>query len=114
MKADLSKEVKRTLRELCSQAYEAEMRQSLQDLSREFDRWKGGEIDSFELSNLIHEYHQGPNRKLYSQYQGNALIELNVASAIHRGLISCEGLDQEVLEVLERQLVFLESTDRDE
>jgi hypothetical protein len=49
------------MRSRCGLAHEAELRQALSDLSREFDRWKASRIDSFELADRIHKFHHGPN-----------------------------------------------------
>lgn len=47
---ELPRPSKRALRSLSHQAHEAELGRALHELSRHFDGWKAGEIDSFELS----------------------------------------------------------------
>ncbi len=61
---ELPKPIKRAMRSLCGLAHETELRQALNDLSREFDRWKDVRIDSFELADRIHKFHHGPNREI--------------------------------------------------
>ena len=109
-----SKNLKRMLRELSGQAYEMELQRELAALSQQFDRWSRDEIDSFELSDAIHQFHNGPSRELFSRDQ-DGLLEFNVASAVHRGLIRRDALPQPVLEALGPQLAYLESAlDHDE
>lgn len=62
------KRIKRLLRELAAKAHEEELRRALTPLAKAFDRWSRGEVDSFELSDLIHEFHQGPSRDLFVRY----------------------------------------------
>lgn len=45
---ELPKPIKRATNSRCGLAHEAELRQALSELSREFDRWKDARIDSFE------------------------------------------------------------------
>ena len=36
----------------------ANLRKALSELRVQFDRWGRGEIDSFELNDLVHRFHQ--------------------------------------------------------
>lgn len=69
MKQDMPKNIKRDLRSLVRLAHEAELRKALEDLHADFERWKSGEIDSFDMADLVHKFHDGPNRELHSIYQ---------------------------------------------
>ena len=56
---DIPKRVKRLLREYASAAHEEELRRALLPLAEAFKRWEHGDLDSGELSDLIHRFHQG-------------------------------------------------------
>lgn len=63
-----SKVIRRKLREFAGLAHEAELRQELGHLAAQFDEWRAGCLDSFELSDRIHEFHNGPSREIYNRY----------------------------------------------
>lgn len=97
--ADIPKRVKRLLREFAGQAHEAELREALKPLAEAFKRWERNELDSFELSELIHGFHQGPARDVYVRYTHNYLSD-PVASAIASGLIDRTTVPAELLDHL--------------
>lgn len=100
-----TKSENRELRELAGAAYEAELGDALDELLAEFGRWKQGEIGPVELSEAIHEYHQGPNRELYKLYNGLPEADL-VARAVVLGLLDATKLRPELMEKLESSLDF--------
>ena len=108
--AEHSRAIRRTLRELAGRAHEAELRRELQSLAVQFDQWKTGALDSFALSDLIHEFQNGPARELFNRYTGG-MLELTVAHAIARGIVPRDEVAPEVLAALSRQLAFYESAD---
>jgi hypothetical protein len=57
--ADPSNRMRRLLREQAVVVHERELRRALASLAEAFRRWENGEVNSFELSDLIHEYHDG-------------------------------------------------------
>jgi hypothetical protein len=61
--AEISKRLKRLLHEYGGKAHEAELREALVPLAEAFKRWERGEIDSFELKDMIHRFHQGPRAR---------------------------------------------------
>jgi hypothetical protein len=103
---DLPKPIKRAMRSLCGLAHEAELRQALNELSQEFDRWKASQIDSLELADRIHKFHHGSNREIYVRYTSHLPLPFLVRRAIDEGLIQRGSLPKEVLPYLEntRQL----------
>lgn len=64
------KAIRRKLRELADQEYEEDLRRALAPLAEAFERWKARAASSFEISDLMHEFHQGPSRTLWGTYQG--------------------------------------------
>jgi hypothetical protein len=98
---ELPKPIKRAMRSLCGLAHEAELRQALSELSREFDRWKAAWIDSFELADYIHKFHHGPNREIYLRYTSRLSLPFLVRRPIDEGLIQAESIPEKVMPYLE-------------
>jgi hypothetical protein len=99
------KRIKRLLRELAAKAHEEELRRALIPLANAFDRWSRGEADSFELSDLIHGFHQGPARDLFVRYTTRP-PDSAVAYAIATGIIDRREVPEELLEHLALALEF--------
>jgi len=104
---ELPKSVKKALRSLCHLAHEAALRRALEELSQDVDRWKLAKIDSFELADRIHEFHDGPNREIYLRYTSRANLCLLVSHAVHEGLIPKDSVPKEAFPYLENRLSFL-------
>ena len=54
---EVPKRIKRLVREWAAIAHDRDLRKALSELRAEFDRWERGEIDSFELNDLVHRFH---------------------------------------------------------
>ena len=79
------KAIRRTRLELADQAYEEELRRALAPLAEAFERWKVGAASGVEISDLIHEFHEGPSRQLrgtYTALKPGALVARAVALAV--------------------------------
>jgi hypothetical protein len=50
----------------------------------QFDRWDRGEIDSFELNELVHRFHQDTAREIWKR-DATTHLEPAVASAVATG-----------------------------
>src|SRR5262245_24425905 len=103
---ELSKSERSRLRELASVAYERELSRALAELENEFRRWRGREINAFDLSEVIHRFHQGEARDLFSKYSPSSL-EIVVARSIHDGILSKDEAGPDVLECLAEHLEAL-------
>src|SRR5262249_2534045 len=93
----LPKRIKRLVREWVGIAHERDLRNALGDLRVQFDRWNRGEIDSFELNNLVHRYHQDSSREIWKRY-ATTHLESAVASAVAAGVLRREELPAELLQ----------------
>ena len=100
---EFTKAQRARLRELCGLAYERDLSAELARLEAAFQRWRANEVDAFELSDLIHDFHQGPSRKLFVKYSQRDL-PLAVASAIHRGVLAEGEVGADILELLGPQI----------
>lgn len=103
--AEIPKRIKRLLREYAAVAHEAELRQALVPLADAFKGWEQGNLDSFELKDLIHQFHHGPARDIYVRYATNYLA-LPVGHAIATGVLDRAAVPAELLDHLAGLLEF--------
>ena len=102
---DTSKRIKRLLREQAMLAHEEELRRALLPLAAAFEEWKKGDLGSGELSVKIHEFHQGPSRRLFNKYNDGPLDAV-VAYAIVSGILDASQVPDELLEYLSTAIAF--------
>jgi hypothetical protein len=108
----LTRKEKALLRQLAGQAWESELSQELEALFKAFGRWANKELSAFELSDQIHEFHNGVSRDLYSRYTGSNPLPV-VCGAIAVGILSEESLGPSLKEKLGPVIqAFRESMDR--
>ncbi len=98
---DLPKPIKKTMRLLVGLAHEVELGKALEDLFAEFQTWKLGAIDSFELSDRIHKFHDGVNREIYLRYASRLDLRFLVHYALEEGLIQKAAVPKELWPYLE-------------
>lgn len=108
---DIPKRIKRALRELAGRAYDEELRRALLPLAEAFQRWQRGEVPSFELTEMIHKFHQGPARDLWVRYNHSMLTSV-VAFAIANGIVDRTKVEPEVLQFLSSAIEFYEAEGR--
>ncbi|MBN1312225.1 MAG: hypothetical protein JXB30_12470 [Anaerolineae bacterium] len=97
--------IKKLIREYHGKAYEKELHRELAKLDQSFAEWRDGEIDSWELSDRIHQYEVGPSRELYKQYTPK-VADMNLAYAIVAGILDRDEIPTELLEALDGALRF--------
>jgi hypothetical protein len=102
---DTSKRIKRLLREQAALAHEEELRRALLPLAAAFEEWKAGDLSSGALGVRIHEFHQGPSRRLFSKYN-NAPLDTVVAYAIVSGILDASQVPDELQEHLSTAIAF--------
>ncbi len=103
MMQNLPKNVKRAVRELSALAYERELSRELTVLLQQFQDWTSGSIDAFQLSQRIHEFHQGAARELFCRYENNSMADLMVARAIVDGIVDQNEVPVDAREHLQGQ-----------
>lgn len=91
-----TKAVKRALRELAARAHGEALRRALLPVSAAFDEWKAGKLESGDLAQVIHEFHDGPARELFKFYNGDHMWA--VSYAIAHGVIPRDAVPPEVLD----------------
>src|SRR5262245_63303415 len=93
------KRIKRLVREWAGVAHDRDLRHALSELRAQFDRWSRGEIDSFELNDLVHRFHQDTSREIWKRY-ATSYLEPSVASAVAAGVLRKEELPDELVQHL--------------
>ena len=107
------KAIRKKTRELADQAYEEELRRALAPLAEAFERWKVRAASSVEISDLIHEFHEGPSRQLWGTYtalEPDALVARAVALAV----LARKSLPPDVAAALAHNIEAFEQLARDE
>lgn len=104
MAAEWSKKQRRELTNLQGIAWERELAAALQVLRGDFAAWERGEISAFDLSDRIHEYHNGKSRELFNRYS-DSLNDFVILRAIASGVIAESELSNELHEYLSDDIV---------
>lgn len=79
----LTKEQTRQARELATVAREAELSEALRELDVLFADWREARIDAFQLSDAIHQFHDGQARDLFKMYSGLRPEDLAARAIAH-------------------------------
>ena len=90
------KHIKRQVREWAGIAHDRDLRKALGELRDQFDLWEGGEIDSFELNERVHRFHEDTSREIWKRY-ATTHLEPAVASAVAAGVLHREELPSDLL-----------------
>ena len=89
------------INKLSNLAYKRELSAALNNLEKKFEEWNKGDIDCFELNDLIHKYHNNTARELYDKYNNNDLSDITIAWTIANGIISKNEVSKELINKLE-------------
>ncbi len=65
---DLTKQERRHIRELAGLAWERELRTAITVLGQSIRQMEAGDLNPFQVSEIIHKHHNGVARELYSKY----------------------------------------------
>jgi len=93
------REKKKHLTYLAGLAHDRELDLHLSELEGRFREWRQGTISSTELSDFIHEFHDGFAQAIYSTYAHLKPIEA-VARAIGVGLLKEDEVPPEIKQEL--------------
>jgi hypothetical protein len=110
MSRDYPKSITRKLRELIAQAHEREMARELAKLAEKFHEWQAGKLSVWELTDLIHAFHSGPARQLFSYYNGGD-DDLLVAGALVKGILAEAEVPADVRQAIQGLIDFVKQTD---
>ncbi len=90
------------MRELAALAHEEELRQALIPLAEAFEQWRAGRVESGELVDAIHRFHNGAAREIWKRYAYD--LDFGVARAIATGIIPRDKVPPDVLAHLSRMI----------
>ena len=113
MPTEFSKKERAQLRALVEEAWKGELDQALEELFEAFGRWADHDLDAFELSDQIHEFHDGVSRELYKRYAGLP-THLAVGYAVSHGVLDENALDPSLREKLIPTIEALREMDEGE
>lgn len=103
---ELTKNIKRQIRELAGLLYERELNAELAKLDKYFEQWRQGSSSPFDLAEHIHQFHQKPARELFNRFSHDSLFPSHVARAIADGSLSEAEVSPDVREALAVQIAF--------
>jgi hypothetical protein len=74
----------------------------LRKLDGEFARWRAGEMDAFELSAVVHKFHEGPPRALWIGFNTNQVptLLLRVIEGRNAGILPEAEISEDLLAFL--------------
>jgi hypothetical protein len=104
---EVPKRIKRLVREWAGIAHDRDLRKALSELRVQFDRWERGDIDAFELNDLVHRFHEDASREIWKRY-ATTHLEPAVASAVAVGVLRKEELPEELVQHIARMIEFYE------
>jgi len=99
---------KQTLRDLVQQAHEEELSRALSVLADFFDDWRSGKIDSREMNQIIHKFHQQTVREISVRYEMGEQRAL-VANAVAVGILDRQHLPGDLVRDMERLIAYFEA-----
>lgn len=105
----MTKRTEKKLRDLAALAHERALARALEKLYLEFELWRNGALNVFDLNQSIHEFHNKTGRKIYSFYAGTE-PSLVVAAAVRDGILTREEVGNELLSELGSTLELLMRT----
>jgi hypothetical protein len=105
-----TKAQKKKLRELAAIANERELDQEMEKLYQHFENWRNGKISCFDLSDLIHKFHQGASREIWKMYAYSDPV-MAASRAIALGLLKKEEIPENLLDILNLKIRFFSDTD---
>jgi hypothetical protein len=109
----ITKSERKLLRELVGKAWDAELSKHLNDLFADFQVWADQGMSAFELSDKIHQFHNGISRELYGRYT-NPESSFMVPRAVAFGLLDESALGESLARKLASQIeMFLAGAQRE-
>lgn len=82
------------LRKLAIQAHERELKNALLGLFGKFDQWRRGQMDPFELNDLVRQHVEMTAKELQAKYL-NTPPETAVAMAVVSGVLHQDDVPEE-------------------
>jgi len=100
-RAEFPKSIEKQFRAFTGALREMELRHALENLKQNFTEWEVGAIDSFELSDRIHAFHNGASREIYVRYTSRLDPRSLVRRALGEALIEPESIPEDLRPYME-------------
>src|SRR6267378_772837 len=101
---------RKELRRLVGLAHERELAIALAALEAQFHEWHAGKLDVHELSDAIHQFHNGFARDLYVTYT-RLEPRVAVAQAVARKVLRDDEVPPTLREALQSLITFYEESE---
>lgn len=95
--AKSSKVDRQQVRDLLATAYERELTEALRDLASQVNDWKRRRINAFDLTDAIHDFHDGIARDLWKHYNGGVADLVLLRLAVERGALAATEVPRHLL-----------------
>mgnify|MGYP001814071322 CR=1 FL=1 len=105
-----TKSQKKKLRELAGIANKRELDREMEKLYQHFENWRSGKVSCFELSDLIHTFHQGASREIWKIYAYSD-PDTAVSRPVALGLLKKEEIPKDLLDILDSKIGFFTDPD---
>jgi predicted ATP-dependent endonuclease of OLD family len=109
----MSKKQKKHLKELSGRCYELEMSEALNELFDSFQKWKSGEINAFDLNEIIHQHHNYKARDLYKIYEMLKNPQNAVARGVSLGIIKMDDIQKDCHPFVEELVEYYDQNKKD-
>ncbi len=100
---------RKELRRLAGVAYERELGTVLAAIEAQFQEWHAGRLDVHELSDAIHQFHNGVARDLYVTYT-RLEPQVAVAQAVARKVLRDDEVPATLREALRNLITFYQES----
>lgn len=101
----MAKSLRKIAKQLIGLAYKREQEKAFESLRRDFDRWQSDEIDCWELTDLIHRFHDGESRDLYKIYERGD-VKIALARAVALGILGADEVSADLREPMQPMIEF--------
>ena len=101
----MGKSYRKVAKDALNKAYERELSNELNNLYQAFKLWDHNEIDSWELSDRIHRFHDGPSKDLFKFYN-HVDKKVALAKALSTGVLKKDEVPYELQESMQPLIHF--------
>ena len=110
-KTKFNKRERVVLQQFAREAWNAELGEALTELYEEFGKWADDAMDAMELSDKIHEFHNGVSRELYGLYT-SLDSSILVSRAVALGFLEENAIGKELLAKLKPEIEWVRKVNR--
>jgi len=105
----LSKVICKQAQELVGIAHKRELNHHIGELAKKIDEWRDSKIECWDLTDVIHQFHDGVFRDVYKIYNNNKELIFLISRAIVHGYLLREEVSKEITELAEPDIKLIKS-----